>query len=173
MLGLGRWGALKVRVGGVESFSAADLAGEIVVLAGQCANFLDDPTWYLFGQASAGGPFLVRRLGGAGLARLARDEVGRPLALTLDGEVWTWNSRRWLPRGLAAGLGRCLDRAGVPRRRAVQMALAGPQLRCVVRAWAGDEAQRSAWGSDDAGRTWSVPPLGDVHVYVGWVPSAG
>ncbi len=156
--------------GGLESFSAIDALGDPLVLGSQCAWFLDDPSWFLFALRNDG-RFRVTRLRDRRLVRLLRDEGGRPVAVTDDGERRTWNGRAWKVQGLARRLRQQLDTMGVAPRRAIQLDGTGDHLRGTVTTWDPELVQGVA--SDDGGKSWWSLELPEgTQVVAGWVRPA-
>lgn len=139
-----------IRDGGFESLRAIDARAEPVVLASECAWFLDDPSWFLF-TARPTGSFAIQRLAGRALARLHRDLAGRPVAITTDGEVWDWTGRRWKERGCAQRL-RAACRLSDGYR--VHLALGEAAIYGVVVVARGQREERLAVRSPDEGRSW-------------------
>lgn len=147
--------ALKaIRGGGFESLSGIDPSIEPVVLAAECAWPLDDPSWFLYVRHA--GKFTVQKLRGRRLARLDRDTADVPWAFTTDGELWTFDGRRFRAAGLAAPLAHAL-RLRTNETRSVQLAVARPFIRGVVTIWReGHRHGHLTIASDDDGRNWEL-----------------
>ncbi len=138
--------AMRLRAGGgFDRFLAVDARAEPVVLASQCAWFLDDPSGFLH-VLDRGGRLRSRRVPDRAVARLDREADGTPVAFTDDGERWRWRGR-WRRDGWAAGIRAALGTA--PAR--VHVAAAEGRVRAL--AWSA-RGGPVALGSEDGGRRW-------------------
>ncbi|MCH8988024.1 MAG: hypothetical protein IIA92_04375 [Chloroflexi bacterium] len=148
------WDAYRaIRDGGFEQLRAVDANGSPAVLAGQCAAFLDDPSWFVF-TAKRSGHFAIQRLRNRSLARIVRDARSRPVLITTDGELWDWNGRRWKARNSAHALRRLLGDAAIS---AVHLSFADEEVfGVIIRPANAGQERRTAVVSADGGRTWRV-----------------
>ncbi|HEV7590720.1 MAG TPA: hypothetical protein VGO40_21600 [Longimicrobium sp.] len=153
-----------IESGGFETLQAADARAEPVVLASECAWFLEDPSWFLF-TSRGDGRFAVQRLAGRVLVRLHRCTGGRPVAVTADGELWDWNGRRWDERGSAAGL-REIGHRRAPYR--AHLAPGDPSIYGVhVQTRDGREV-RTPVRSEDRGASWEAVDLAGALAVAAW-----
>lgn len=148
-----------IRDGGFEKISAVNAQSNPIVLASECAWFLEDPSWFLFTQKSSG-QFAVQRLPKRILARIARNKQGQPIAITTDGELWDWNGRKWLPRHAARILHQVLGYPAHYGGYRVHLAVAGIEIYGVVTNFDhGQQPNRIAIQSMDGGQSWCVVNL--------------
>lgn len=150
------WQATRtIAAGGFESLIAVDGSAEPLVLVSECARFHEDQSNFLFVRQSDA-TFAIQRLKDCRVARLLREKGGRPLTLTVDGEMWCWPGRKWRPRGTAKTLRRTLSNAGLPHGFA-QLCPQGQRIACRVQCFRdGHPSEKAALMSEDGGDSWRI-----------------
>lgn len=159
-----------IRDGGFEQLRAVDARSSPLVLASECAWFLDDPSWFLFVRLPSG-KFAIQRLSGKVLARIERSLDGAPIAITTDGELWNWDGRQWRARGSAARIQNIMNASYGATPYHVHLALHADEIYGVASTFSqGAASQRVAIHSVDHGRSWRIVNLDTLY---GCQPIAG
>ena len=162
------WRAVQIiRKGGFEELQAINAAGEPLIVASQCAWFLDDPSWFLFVRRNDG-RFYGQRLARRRLASLNRDSAGSPLARTMDGECWDWTGTEWRPRGYADELYDVLDPL-FEDRPVIHLSVGAELIRGVARS--SGEPESDPVAIQRANGRWSIVDLDlptEARVQAAW-----
>jgi len=152
-----------IQDGGFEELQGIHAKGNPLVLASECAWFLDDPSWFLFTQKSTG-EFAIQKLLNRSLTQIENDVRGRSIILTTDGEIWDWNGSQWKPRGIAVAISKALGKPANIGGLYVHLALAENEMYGVVTQFGrGVHDQKIPIRSTDSGRSWEIVNLSECY----------
>lgn len=151
------WQSIKVvGGGGFYSLSAINAKGTPLILASECAWFVEDPSWFIFTQES-NGRFTIQKLPRLGISSIERHHDGTPFIITTDGDIWERKRGQWKPYGLAQSLSNYLQHHTHSEDITVSLAVKDEHVAAIATIWeSGQHTEQFFLKSNTKGKDWSL-----------------